>query len=75
MKLLRSDPCPICDDREELCLLCLGQIETAHEQAFEDEGTRVALAFAELGFVPEVRCEPRRTLPPGWHGADFELVA
>ena len=30
----------------------------AHEQALEAEGDRIALCFAELGWIPEMRSEP-----------------
>ena len=70
---LLDEPCPICWDREDRCPLCLGQVDMSHDEALQAEALRLALAFAELGYIPEVPCEPERTLPLGWH-ADLGLV-
>ncbi len=63
MARLLDFPCPICGEEPEPCQLCLDDPETAHELALEAEGTRIALEFAEFGYVPEVRLEGERGLP------------
>ncbi len=67
--------CPICGDGSAPCVLCQGQLDTAHEQALEHAGFLIALRFAETGEAPEVRHEPWRTLPLGVNVRDFRLVA
>ena len=53
-----DDPCALCGDAEVPCRLCVAEMDMSHERALEAEGDRLALAFAELGDIPEVPCEP-----------------
>ncbi len=68
--------CPICGETPAApCLLCRGEVDTAHERALEHAGDLVALRFAETGEAPDVKHEPWRTLPLGCNVRDFRLVA
>ncbi len=50
-------PCPICGESSEPCALCFAQADMDHDEARRAEELRLALAFAEFGYVPEVRLE------------------
>jgi hypothetical protein len=45
----------------------------AHDEAVQAEGLRIALHFAEMGWAPEIRLEPERTLPLAWRPSGFEM--
>lgn len=55
---LLDEPCPVCAEDDVRCPLCLCQMDMAQDEAMQAEGLRLALCFAELGYIPGMRSEP-----------------